>query len=1087
MPIFSFTSHVQITGGNFVDIGGDLNLECIQPPGSVDIEGVLTGMAFGMGEELGPHLLGEQSERARGPRMLPYHSGQGSGRQLVGAERTERGGAPRMLPYDLSHRRQILSQSDNSYSTSGAPPLPPFFSQYTHEQYPQLEAPLDDPITSSENPGEGMHPRDYSAMILPGSESEPLSGTHGFNRPQMQNSDLSKYHFLPQNLHSPALGYPLDWASYTTSSNAAVENQNDYHSHDLDANLSQLSPYPINPIDVAFPWNRPDHAPVTSISGGTFIGGNMNTNIQQHGEAGLHILHRAIAGDAFHDSAERYPQPRCHPETRTKLLDVLWNWTCGIEPPSKWTSEHHDNSASESYPNSGSSSEDDEEDHDIDPSRSSQDQNPSLGEVKQSSNILWLHGPAGSGKSAVAQSFCQKLQKEGRLGGSFFFKRGHHSRGNAQKLFPTIAYQLALLLPELKQSILRAIESDPAIVHRSFSTQLQKLIIEPCQNSPLSQPVPVIIDGLDECDGQDIQQEILQSIGNAVSQSHLPILFFIASRPESYIHETFAAALLNRVHRPLNIDQSFNDVRKYLLDEFGRIHREHRTMAAVPYPWPRSEIVEELIKKSSGYFVYVSTVIKFMDDKQFRPVDRLDIILGIKNNISVAPFDTLDQLYHQILCGVPMEFRSQLMEILAVISANFNLNVSAVEQLLELETGDGWLILRGLHSVIKMPDDEETFSKLEAYHASFLDFLNNPLRSAEFCVLSSQCRTNLTHHILKAFSYDDPLLQQPWHVAWVLGRSNVFQYITSADPSPYLLPHVDSLNPNFFFVSWGKHDVGNALLYWLKKFSSMPEGLIHLWEDYSFMGLCDEAWSGFESTDEQQSDICHDILTQTSPQLIRILYAYRALSTAGMPTLYWYLFRIHFCLGLSWEELRAAICPLRTLLDDDEARLREVLGAFTSDHPFSVTVDLNSLFLELATGSLCFTRAVMNCQMPSWFRWSATGWGFFLRSRPPSPDLLWEVGEIESAVRDHSHRIGGLQAEDLHNAVQWLKTFPRPPFELIDRYQHHLEASIDVERQKWGPGHQIMNDYTFDSLEKKWIDGLEGCKKYFELPTTSIS
>ncbi|KAF7362856.1 hypothetical protein MVEN_00635400 [Mycena venus] len=57
MPIFSFTSHVQITGGNFVDIGGDFNLESIQPPEGADIEGVLMGMQFGMGEELGYFLI----------------------------------------------------------------------------------------------------------------------------------------------------------------------------------------------------------------------------------------------------------------------------------------------------------------------------------------------------------------------------------------------------------------------------------------------------------------------------------------------------------------------------------------------------------------------------------------------------------------------------------------------------------------------------------------------------------------------------------------------------------------------------------------------------------------------------------------------------------------------------------------------------------------------------------------------------------------------------------------------------------------------------------------------------------------------
>jgi hypothetical protein len=439
---------------------------------------------------------------------------------------------------------------------------------------------------------------------------------------------------------------------------------------------------------------------------------------------GMAILHRAIAGDAFHDSAERFPQPRCHPETRTKLLDVLWNWACGIQPPRNWTWENSD----DEYSDITSVSENSDEKH----------------ERKLNSSILWLYGPAGSGKSAVAQSLCQKLQEEGRLGGSFFFKRGHPSRGNAKKLFPTIAYQLALLLPELRESISQIIKNDPAIVDRSLSNQLQELIIRPCRY--ISQPICIIIDGLDECDGQDLQQEVLRSIGNEIP---LSVRFFIASRPESHIRETFAGPSLDGFHRPLNIEQSFRDVRRYLLDEFLRIRGEHQTMSTVSSPWPRREVVEALVEKSSGYFIYVSTVIKFIDDKQFRPVDRLDIVLGLKSTTSGSPFDALDQLYHQILCGVPMDFHSQLLGILAVIRAGFILWISQIEQLLELEMGDIRLILRGLHSIIRIPEHD---GNLWVHHASFLDFLDDPSRSGPFCVSSSQCRTNLACKILKAFS-----------------------------------------------------------------------------------------------------------------------------------------------------------------------------------------------------------------------------------------------------------------------------------------------------------------------------------------------
>ncbi|KAJ7848449.1 hypothetical protein B0H14DRAFT_2356764, partial [Mycena olivaceomarginata] len=115
---------------------------------------------------------------------------------------------------------------------------------------------------------------------------------------------------------------------------------------------------------------------------------------------------------ASNDAGDRYPQPRCHPETRTEILADFHDW----------------------------SSRDD-----------------------RTSRILWLYGPAGAGKSALAQSFCQKLATEQRLGGSFFFKRGHPSCGRAMMLFPTIAYHLAVLLPEFKCAVVKRVEKDPSI------------------------------------------------------------------------------------------------------------------------------------------------------------------------------------------------------------------------------------------------------------------------------------------------------------------------------------------------------------------------------------------------------------------------------------------------------------------------------------------------------------------------------------------------------------------------------------------------------------------------------------------------
>ncbi|KAJ7925720.1 hypothetical protein B0H13DRAFT_1600253, partial [Mycena leptocephala] len=431
----------------------------------------------------------------------------------------------------------------------------------------------------------------------------------------------------------------------------------------------------------------------------------------------LHILHRTIASDAFHDSAERYPQPKCHPETRTELLDKLWNWTCLV--------------------------------------------------CEKCPRMIWLYGPAGAGKSAVMQSFCQKLESEGCLGGAFFFKRGHPSRGNGNKLLSTIAYQLSLALPELKHAICQVVEDDPSITHRSLSLQLQRLIIEPCQQNLCGRTLVIIIDGLDECEDQNIQQEILCSIGRAIDKQQLSLRFLVASRPEAHLRDTFTG-VLHRIHCPVNIEQSFEDVRKFLLHEFARIYREHhKTMAIVPCPWPSPEIIDNLVNKSSGYFIYASTVIKFIDDKDFRPTERLKVIMGTKEPDFGSPFVALDGLYTQILSQV--HARPQLLKILTII-VDFSFKPGDIEQLLELEPGDVQLTLRGLHSVIRILEEVEQDDAyiIFFHHASFRDFLKDPRRAGIFYIGSCPHRTDLSRHILKAWTYmhDHPSSSRKSHVSW---------------------------------------------------------------------------------------------------------------------------------------------------------------------------------------------------------------------------------------------------------------------------------------------------------------------------------
>jgi hypothetical protein len=361
------------------------------------------------------------------------------------------------------------------------------------------------------------------------------------------------------------------------------------------------------------------------------------------------------------------------------------------------------------------------------------------------------------------RTLAECLAECGQLGGSFFFKRGHPTCGTAQKLVSTLAYQLADNVPQIKARISKIVADTPSVVSKSLKVQLLKLVAEPWRQLDTSQPITIIIDGLDECNNPGVQLEVLRCIVNSIRKQDLkfPLQFLIASRPEPHIREIFQGSLFHKIHHSFDVDQSLEDVRKYLKDEFARIRREHHeTMARVSSPWPSPEVIKYLVDKSSGYFIYASTVIKFVDDRNFRPTEQLEALQDA--SYLESPFSDLDQLYTKILSTVPTRHCHSLLWILRALEFfDFQLYTGGIEQVLELKRGDVQLILRGLHSVLHIPqpeDDNDCWRWISVHHASFQDFLNDQSRSGKFYVGGPQHQVELGKSVLKALSYtyDNP-------------------------------------------------------------------------------------------------------------------------------------------------------------------------------------------------------------------------------------------------------------------------------------------------------------------------------------------
>ena len=412
---------------------------------------------------------------------------------------------------------------------------------------------------------------------------------------------------------------------------------------------------------------------------------------------GIDKLSQVVSLGAIHDSSERYPPPRCHPETRTRVRTLI---ICWIEDP-----------------------------------------NPTC-------FVLWLYGPAGAGKSAILQSIAEECcSLDGRFGGSFFFSRGKAGRDQGHFLFSTIAYQLALNLPYLRKPIDDIMQANPTLYTKSMMVQMRSLIIDSFRklSENIEHTPTVIIDGLDECDGHETQQLILEIIYEAVAVHKLPLRFLIASRPEAHIREAFDQPTLRNITKRVVLDESFGpnkDIEKYLRDGFETIHKKNwRLMEQEVRPWPGTGIIDLLVQKASGQFIYASTVLKFVGAEFYNPISQLEIILEPFPS-NGTPFSDLDHLYSQILSTYP--FPEMLTCVLGTILALHDpLPPEVIEDLLGMKPGEVGLVLRGLHSLIKFPHADETFQNsvfsrengaIVLLHASFRDYLVDENRSAHFFI-----------------------------------------------------------------------------------------------------------------------------------------------------------------------------------------------------------------------------------------------------------------------------------------------------------------------------------------------------------------
>ncbi|KAJ3517087.1 hypothetical protein NMY22_g14045 [Coprinellus aureogranulatus] len=430
-----------------------------------------------------------------------------------------------------------------------------------------------------------------------------------------------------------------------------------------------------------------------------FTSGGVHVHVDSS-RSPLDRLEKNVAHGAAHDSAERgFDAPKCHPETRIAVQQEIMSWI-----------EH-----------------------------GSRDANPR--------KIMWLSGPAGSGKTAIAGAIADECQDRGWLAASFFFSAfaGSPQRRMKRFLVPTLVYHLIHheTIPDLKGHILSAIADNPSIFRKRLERQLKVLILDPIRNLSVvadrdAWPKVIVIDGLDECDvelrafidrehrdrdlhreKESIHREILSVLAQAVAEPTFPFRIFLASRPESAIADFFHSS--PGLALELFLDDKYNpnaDITLFLEAKFAELRRQF----SLGESWPSKDTIALLVKEASGQFIYAATVIRFIQDSADPPSERLARILEWRRYDTSKPFAPLDSLYKRILQTSPKPF----------LAAKWLCAIDALHQNWPTRHLATYL-LGSLASLIALKG-ANGHRNFQFYHKSLIDFLNDGDRSEDLCV-----------------------------------------------------------------------------------------------------------------------------------------------------------------------------------------------------------------------------------------------------------------------------------------------------------------------------------------------------------------
>lgn len=332
------------------------------------------------------------------------------------------------------------------------------------------------------------------------------------------------------------------------------------------------------------------------------------------------------------------------------------------------------------------------------------------------------------GKTTIAYSMCDRLD----LPNTFmplinYFCSRQLDTNNASLIVPTLIYRLASLYQSYALKLVPVLRLKESLLHAAPSLQLEELLAIPWRESSHARkglrglrPPIIVIDALDEIAG-DGGSVLIQELLRLVKAGDLVgIKFLITSRPQPEIMgacSTISSISIRNLHGMESLE---HDVSLYLREALPDVDRLEGG----------SHALSELARKSDGYFVYASTVVRQVVPKNNRRTARDK--LAALSKILTTEGTQLDALYTQILLeAFPRAdsdyFEARLNILHVIIAVGGPILVSAIAEFSDTDEDTVFRLVDSLYAVLYY-DDGGFAKRVRWHHASFQDYF---LRTVE--------------------------------------------------------------------------------------------------------------------------------------------------------------------------------------------------------------------------------------------------------------------------------------------------------------------------------------------------------------------